>query len=248
MSKSARKLVVCEAHEIIDSTYFLELSELRIIQLCLAKVFVKEGIQEDIWYPVDKKLYADTFNVTEETAYEALLQAAKQLMSRSITLKSCLLDETISEKSRSKTVIGWVSNIRYNNDTMQLELKWSSGLVKILNKLGLEYPYSKYYLDHSSGLKSLHAMRLYRLLNRYAYCHHASLELEEFLKLMGIGLSKEESAYSEFKYLNKYILKPAIENINSNTNLTVSVSTIKLARRVHKLHFKINKKANCMLD
>jgi plasmid replication initiation protein len=248
MSKTNIKLVVCETHEIIDSTYFLELSELRILQLCLAKVFLKAGVQEDVWYPVDKKLYADTYNVSEETAYEALLQAAKQLMSRSIILKSSLLDETISEKSKSKTVIGWLSNIRYNHDTRQLELKWSDGLVKILNKLGLEYPYSKYYLDHTSGLKSLHAMRLYRLLNRYTYCHYATIELAEFLKLMGIGVDKDESVYGEFKYLNKYILKPAIENINSNTNLIVSVSTIKLARRVHKLHFKINKKINYMLD
>ena len=248
MSSKERKLIVTEPHEIIESAHYLELSELRIIQLCLAKIFMKDGLDENTWYPVDKKLYAATFNVCEETAYEALVKAATQLLTRTITLKSSLLDVSIPETSKSKTVIHWASACRYNNDTMQLEIQWSPGIVYMFNRLGSEYQYSKYYLDHVTSLKSVYSMRLYRLLNRFGFCHYATLELEEFLKLMGISQNNEPSVYSEFKYLNRQILKPCIEDINARTNLIVSMSTIKLARKVHKLKFKINKRTDFLLD
>ena len=244
--KNNKHLIVCEAHELIESHHFLPLSELRVLQLCLAKLYWKGGLEKDTWYTVDKKAYAEVFNISEQAAYEALLGAVLSLKNRSIVLKSTLLDPTVSEKS--KTVIGWVDSCRYNNETLKLELKWSNGLLDILTKLGKEYQYSKYYLAHIYKLNSLHSMRLYRLLNRFLYCHIATFEIEEFKLLMGIGVDGQETAYQEFRYLNQFVLKPALKDINDSTNLVVTVTPIKLARRVHKLQFKINRKAGAMIE
>lgn len=243
MSKSKRYLV-CEAHELIESHHFLPLSELRVLQLCLARLYWKGGIEKDAWYEVDKKAYAQVFNISEQAAYEALLGAVISLKNRSIVLKSTLLDPNVSEKS--KTVIGWIDSCRYNNETLKLELKWTPDLINILNKLGTEYPYSKYYLHHVCMLSSLHSMRLYRLLNRFLFCRVATFGLEEFKLLMGIGTDEKDTAYQEFKYLNQFVLKPALKDINENTNLVVEMLPMKLGRRVNKLRFKMYRKAGTL--
>jgi len=232
-----KKYLVCEAHEILHSTHCLPLSELRVVQLCLAKTYMKEGIQKDTWYPVDKKLYSQIFNISEEAAYMALLETVLNLKNRSIVLKSKLLDPTQPENS--KTVIGWVDECRYNNDTLQLELKWTSAMASIINQLGTEYSYSKYYLEDVCKLKSIHSMRLYRILNTSAWRCGMKLTLEELRRLLGI---EEELTYLEFKKLNQHVIAPAVVAINELTNLTVEVIPVKLGRKISSLQFKVTPK------
>ena len=231
-----KSLVVCEAHDIVDSTHFLTEMEIKLLQLCLAQIYQVEEIDENTYYEIDKKKYADIFRLSESAAYYAMVEACKTLMSRTLTLKSTLLDPEQPDKSR--TIIHWVSSCRYNPETSSVELKWDSSVIDLLSQLGTDTPYSKYYLEDICELKSIHAIRLYRIVNKWALAKTKTFELNEFRRLMGLT----ELEHNLFKHLNSQVIKPAIEAINIYTNLTVEVEFIKVGKTVKSLKFTIAKK------
>ena len=234
MSKN-KQYLVCEAHEIIDSSHYLTETEIKLIQLCLAGIYQAEPLCPDTFYTVDKKTYSNLFNVSEEAAYLALVEAAKLLMTRTITLKSTLLDPEQPEKSR--TIINWVESCRYNGSTSQIELKWSKDIIYLLSQFSSELPYSKYFLTDTCGLTNLHAIRLYRLVNKWAFAGTKTFEIAELKRLLGFL----EGEYPQFKHLNSKVLKPSIEAINMYTNLKLSYSLESVGRNIAKITFKIRK-------
>jgi plasmid replication initiation protein len=234
MSRS-KQYLVCEAHEVIDSSHYLTESELKLIQLCLAGIYQAEPIEPDTFYTVDKKTYADLFNVSEEAAYRALVEASSLLMTRTITLKSTLLDPT--QPKNSKTVIGWVEACRYNGETSKVELKWGKDILYLLAQFNSELPYSKYFLSDTCGLTNIHAIRLYRLANKWALAKTKTFEITEFRRLLGFL----DGEYQQFKNLNQKVIKPSVEAINLYTDLKLSYTLQTIGRNVSKITFNIRK-------
>lgn len=58
----------------------------------------------------------------------------------------------------------------------------------------------------------------------------------EELKENVLEISEIET-YSQYKFLNAYILKPSIKEINEKTNLEIKYSSIKKGNRIHTLEF-----------
>jgi plasmid replication initiation protein len=230
-----KQYLVCEAHEVIDSSHYLTESELKLIQLCLAGIYQAEPVEPDTFYTIDKKTYSDLFNLTEEAAYQALVEASSLLMTRTITLKSTLLDP--AQPKNSKTIINWVEACRYNGATSQVELKWGKDILYLLSQFNTDLPYSKYFLSDTCGLTNVHAIRLYRLANKWALAGTKTFEIAEFRRLLGFL----EGEYQLFKNLNQKVIKPSVEAINLYTNLKLSYTLQSVGRNVAKITFKIKK-------
>jgi plasmid replication initiation protein len=210
--------VICEANQIIESYHQLNETEIKLLQLCLAPIYQVEAIDRDKYYEVELDKYAEMYGLSKNAAYNTLVDACKTLMTRTITLKTTLLDSEAHEKS--KTIIHWVHSCRYNSDTSSVEIKWHDSILHLLCQFGEEMPYSKYCLDDVRKLKSIHAIRLYRILNRWANLKTKKYTIEEFKEVMGFS----EMEYQTFKNLRSKVIDPAIEAINLYTNLFTSVS------------------------
>lgn len=228
--------LVCEAHELVDSTHYLTNREIKLIQLCLANIYQVDAIDPEVFYEVDKQEYAKLYGMTDRAAYEALVEVSKTLQSRLILLKSTLLYP--ESPARSKTSIGWVSACRYNPETSKVELKWSKEIIRLIAKLGAETPYSKYYLHDVCELNTIHAIRLYRIVNKWAFARTKTFELDEFRRLMGLTAVE----FAQFKHLNNQVIKPSMDAINSHTNLKVKVEFIRIGNGVRKLKFNVSVK------
>lgn len=228
--------VICEANQVVESYHQLNEMEIKLLQLCLADIYQVELIDRDRYYEIDRARYAEVFNLTESAAYEAMTSACKTLMTRTLTLKTKLIDPEASEAS--KTIIHWVHSVRYNTETSKVELKWHDSVLKLLCQFSAEVPYSKYYLDDVSKLKSIHAVRLYRLLNRWANLKTKTYTIDEFKNLMGFT----EIEYQAFKNLRTKVVEPAVEAVNLYTNLTVDVDYKNQGTRKSHIVFYIGKK------
>ena len=231
-----KQLVVCEAHDIVESSHWLSEMEIKLLQLCLAGIYQVEEIDRDTFYEIDKKEYARIFNLTEDAAYHAMTEASKLLMTRTLTLKSTLLDPEQAESSR--TVIHWVHSCRYNSETSKVELKWHDNIIGLLCQLGESTLYSKYNLEDVCKLKSINAIRLYRILNKWALAKTKTFDLKEYRRLMGFN----EIEYTTFKHLNNQVIKPSLEAINLYTNLNAEVELKYTGRSVTGVTFNISKK------
>lgn len=54
--------------------------------------------------------------------------------------------------------------------------------------------------------------------------------------------------YEQFKDLNKWVIKPAIKELNQRSDLTIKFETIKKGRSVKALSFEFKKSAQLKMD
>lgn len=64
----------------------------------------------------------------------------------------------------------------------------------------------------------------------------------EQLRDMVLGETAEGKTYQEFKYFKAKVLKPAIAEVNSESNLTIALVENKIGKRVNSLRFEIKSK------
>lgn len=71
--------------------------------------------------------------------------------------------------------------------------------------------------------------------------HTAEVEWEKFRDMV-LGETAEARTYQEYKYFKAKVLKPAIAEINSESNLTIELVEAKIGKRVSSVRFQIAKK------
>ena len=229
-------LLVIEPHQLMDATYSLETSELRLLQLAFANIYIQEGILEDKLYEVDIKQYAEEFNITHDAAYKALVSAAKTLAAKTIVLKASLVDKKASKTA--KDIIHWVHKIRYDVEDSSIKLQWHKDLIPLFNNLGEGNLYSKYLLDNTKKMKSIHSIRLFRLLNKWKKQGSIVWKIKEFKRLMGI----EDDCYTDIRSLRRDVIEKAIGDINRLSDLTVGMEMVKEGRKIVGFMFFITGK------
>ncbi len=232
-------MVVCEPHQVIDASHELQLNEIRVIQLCLANTYQGKNAnwKEETFYDIDLDSYAREYEITRDAAYQAMKEACKLLMGRTITLKSTLIRGNASETSKS--IIHWVDSIEYDNRESKISLRWHRDIVPILNKLneGGNY-YSKYYFENTRLLNAINSLRLYRLLNKWARAGKFSADIPEFKRLLGL----KEDTYSNVSELMRAVIIPSLADVKKHTDIEATAIYKKAGRKVVGVEFKISKK------
>lgn len=107
--------------------------------------------------------------------------------------------------------------------------------------------YARISLKWMNKLRSGQAFALYEICARYADspAHLTMRESLDWWRPVLTGSppdSLESSAYAEFKTFNRAVIKPAVAEINSLTDLTVEPILHKEGRRVTHLQFRVVKK------
>ena len=125
-----------------------------------------------------------------------------------------------------------------------IEIQIHEDLLRFL--VGIQEQFTLVYLTEAFRLKSFYAIRLFEIMLRWAGKGRFVCSVEMYKQYMGIAIDqieskeKEESSYSNFKYLKRRVLLPSIKAINELPGVNVSVNEIKTGRKVAKLDFDIN--------
>lgn len=226
-------LTVIEPHQLMDATYSLEIVEIRLLQLAFANIYMQEGVLEDRLYEVDVKQYAEEFGLTHNAAYQALVTASKTLATKTIILKASLVDKKASKTA--KDIIHWVHKIRYDVEDSSIKLQWHKDLIPLFNDLGKDNLYSKYLLENTSKMKSLHSIRLFRLLNKWKKQGSITWKVKEFKRLMGI----DEDSYTDVRSLRRDVIEKAVGDINKLSDLRVEWDVVKEGRKITGFSFRM---------
>jgi len=162
--------------------------------------------------------------------------------SKNVSYLKSALEEMVTKK------LNW--NIV--DETGKSEWGVSTALASAVIKDGIcSYAYSphlreklhnpKYYAPLNiliqSSFSSGHALALYENCVRYVGIRQTPVfSLELFRDLMGVG---DNASYDDFKVLNKAVIKPAIKEVNTISDITLDVEMRKENRRVVGLKFTI---------
>lgn len=229
----SRPLVVKKSNALINASYTINLAEQRMILLAVATA----GGRADAPLRVDAAAYAEQFNVSLNTAYEALRDAASQLFERRFTFQ----EET--GKGVKTTVSRWVSHVSYAEGAGHVELMFSPHVQPLLCEL--ERRFTHYALEQISALTSVHAVRLYELLISWRSTGRTPvIELADFRLRLGI----ETNEYPRMEAFKRRVLDAAVKQINQHTDITATYEQHKRGRVITGFSFEFTMKTPPVRD
>lgn len=215
---------ITKANYLIEASYSLTLQEQRLILACLSKInSAKEVAKETELTALE---YSQLMHIDIKNAHRELNKAAGKLYERSIIVKD---PEKIEE-------FRWIQKkIRYTSGEGKIKLTWSDDVIAYISQLKRRF--TTYRLSDVAKLTTSYAIRLYELLMQFTSTNQRYIFLEDFRSFFQIN-----NKYPLFRDLNKWVIKPSVQEINNFSNLEVYYSTRKNGRNVIGLQFDFQEK------
>ena len=224
--------LVVKTNRLNTATQNLSLSEIRLMQLAIVDAReTGKGFSTDKPLTISASRYAEAFNVTRQTAYEAILKAEKTLFDRRF---SFLDTDNRMVKSR------WVQRVKYLDDEASIEVILTFDVVNEVTRIdGYEQFFTQYLLEQTATLKSAYSVRLYELLVQWKTARKTPVfDIEVFREQLGVNSTDYERVY-DFK---KNVLDVAVKEINEKTDIQTSYDQVKRGRKIIGFKFVIKEK------
>ncbi len=212
-------LSVYKDNSLIDASYRLNTQAQKLILCCLAKLDSRHEIPKQI--TISALEFAELMGIEPKNAHRDLYRAANTLFDAEIIIKE---DGKLSR-------LRWVQESveTYNGDGV-VTLVWSDKVLKYISVL--QNRFTGYKLRNISSLQSSHSIRIYELLMKFKSTGERAIYLDDFKSALGIS-----GKYPTFKALNRDVLKKSVDELNRQTDLTVTYEPIKKGRKVTGLAF-----------
>lgn len=225
-----KKLVVKKDNALINAAYTLTLAEQRLILLSVA--LAAEDADKLRHTAIHAHEYANRFNVTNATAYEALSDASAQLFERYFTYQQK------TEKGAIKHVKSrWVQKVAYLKSEGTIEITFADDVVPLLCELKSRF--TAYNLEAVSNLTSTHAIRLYELLIAWLSIGKTPKISTEELRLK-LGVAEHE--YKQMNDFKKRVLNIALKQINAHSDIQADYEQHKTGRKITAFSFTFEQK------
>ena len=226
------KLVVKD-NALMNASYNLDLVEQRLILLAIVEARASgKGINANDPLSVHAESYINQFNVSRQTAYQALKDACNDLFARQFTYQE------VNEKGNVENIRSrWVSEIRYVDSEATVKLIFAPAIIPLITRL--EKRFTQYEMQQISELSTGYAIRLYELLITWRTTGKTPIiQLIDFRNKMGVIDNEYERMY-DFK---KYVLDPSINQVNKHTDITATYEQHKSGRVITGFSFRFKQK------
>lgn len=224
--------LVVKSNSLVEASYRLSLNEQRLILICISQIRRDEPITDEIMYSVSASKFAAICETDPKTAYRELKSAALSLKRREVRITQ----EPNEQIRRKKTLIaGWVQSIEYTEGDGEVQLRFNHDIIPYLTELSKCF--TTYKLKNVVSMSSSYGIRFYELLIQWKHLNEREVSIEWLRHALAI-----EKKYSAIKDFKKYVLEPAIKDINKNSDLWVKWEQKKTGRRVTYLIFKFGLK------
>lgn len=222
------------ANHIMRASHGLTLPEKRTIAAALAKSDTTDGraLQDERFWTVKISAaeYAETFQVTCDTAYEQLQQAANGLLTK-------LIEENKEAPRGTVRVVKhqWLMRAVYAKGEGSVTITWHPDLRPFVFCLRGEF--TTYKLKHAAALRSVYSWRLFECLRSWSSVGKWAPTIEEFWAAM----DAKPAHRANFKALRQRIIEPAVEELTKKNGLEIAWQPVKKGRRVAALKFKFER-------
>ena len=232
------KSLVVKENSLIHASYALSLVEQRLLLLAIIVIREHTHNNELDYIAFNKPIrihaedYVKQFNVDRQTAYKNLREASKSLFARQFSYQEKRGKNTANVTSR------WVSDIAYIDNEAIIEVTFTRSVIPLITEL--ENNLTSYEIGQVKHLTSSYALRLYELLVAWKNKGISpKWQIDEFRRKIGV----EENTYSRMGQFKEKVLDFAVEQINSNTEMTVKYKQFKKGRKIDSFQFTIKMKS-----
>lgn len=225
----SKNLQIKKSNALVEAGYRLTLGEHRLILACIAKS-QGQTLNDQTLYEVDALSVVDLVGVTRQTAYEELKDAADRLFNRQITVPYDQAGETPAIRR-----FRWVQQIEYVETLGLVRFQFTSALIPYLSEL--KERFTVYPINDVVKMTSIHAIRLYELLVQWRSTGKREIEIAWLKKTFQIA-----DSYKSISDLKRWVIAPAIEQINLHSPINVDWKQKKTGRSVTHLVFEFSPK------
>ena len=218
------ELTISKANSFVEASYQMTLDEMRVLSLTLG-VFDPLNPKRGFDFTVSE--FCEHFpDVNPDIAYVQVQKAIRKISSRWMVLQN---DERVLHE------VAFVTDRVYFKKEGRFYIEFHEKLLPYI--ANLKNKYTKYELVNIGAFTSTHTIRLYELCSQYRKVGEREIKLDELKDWLQI--SNKYKVYADFR---KWVLEPAVEEINAKSDLLVSVDAITRGRRIVALKFTISVK------
>jgi len=220
-------LQIVKSNHIIEASYRLSVAEQRVILSAISQVRRDQPVTDTVLYSVTAAEIAQLCGTDPKTAYRDLQNAAERLQTRRVSL--ILEPDGVTIRSKRRRVTCWVQTVDYIDQEGRIEMRFGKDILPYLT--GLQREFTRYALSDVAKMTSAYGIRLYELLAQWPEGHRevALDDLRRWLQL--------EDRYPSIKDFKRWVLDPAVEQINEHSPLMLTWSQRKTGRKVTHLVF-----------
>lgn len=222
--------LVYKSNALVEASYRLSVYEQRIILGCIAQVRRDQPLTDQQLYAVSAQQIADMTGTSLGTAYQNLKAASERLYRREVTLH-----EAPNGKGKVR-LTRWVQTVEYREAEGLVALRFGTDMVPYLSQLTEQF--TRYALTDVAHMDSAHAIRLYELLCQWRDAGQREVSIEWLRDAFQL-----EGKYPAIKDFKRWVIQPAVEQINEHSPLWVKWDQRKTGRRVSHLTFTFGEKA-----
>ena len=215
------KVICTQDNQIIESCYSMTLVEKRLLLFAISKIDPMQFPESHIPLVVSIDTNDWIRYYPDKTPWRALKRAATDLLRRHVTFHT---RTGVIEK------VNWFSSVHYFEGEGRIRIEFTRPMQVRL--AGMLEQFTQVDLLSVCKLTSVHSIRLYELLSQFKSTGCRVITLDDFRFAMNCV-----DLYKENKSLNLWVIKPALREINSKTNLTVSLEHIKCGRKITAFKF-----------
>lgn len=233
-------VLIKKANDLIESRYKFDVWETRFFLSVLGQIRKddEEFQQYRIWY----KDVIKTFGLKSGDSYALLRGAAKSLMGKSFFVS---YEENGVERERQYHILREVDYMKGGQESKGRIVESQEYIDVVVEKkmkpllLQLQKNFTAYDLKNVVKL-GVYPVRVYELLKQYQTIGKRTLKVMEMKRMFELN-----DQYKLFGDFFRWVIKPAIKQINKHTDLFISdVEKIKEGRRVVALRFYFHAKGD----
>ena len=238
---SEKNPTIVKSNSLIQAGYRLTLAEQRVLLAAMAQIGKDDTPTDKETYTVTSDALSDLTNTSARRAYQELAEAAHRIYRREVRIEGGPNGDELGPHDergvrRRVTMTRWVQAVTYIEDEGRVEMRFSHDILPYLSMLQREF--TIYKLRHVATMRSTHGVRLYELLAQWRQAGERDLKIDEIKKMFGV-----EGKYSRIPDLKRYVIEPAVRDVNECSDLNVEWGQRKAGRRVVALQFRFKPKA-----
>lgn len=227
----SNKLTIYKSNAVVHAAYQLTLNEQRVVLASIGLVDPRKELLDTDRFELSAKDFAVMFEVSEKNAYKALIEVTERLFNRYVTIESPFPDKPHITRLKTR----WISSICYMDTEGKVALRFAPDLIPYLSQL--KGSFTRYELKHIGNMTSTYGIRIYELLMQWRTTGRYEIEIARLKQIFEI-----EDKYASIKDFKKYVIDPAIKDINTHSNFTVEWEQRKTGRAVTNLIFTFAEK------
>jgi len=221
--------LVVQSNELVESTNTLTLNEIKFFEMCVSQVDSREILEKDALFTLKLDDITDLFyqEKNKENRFRDIRKVCKLLYERSV----------VKKYGDSEQHIRLISMIYFDHKNYVVQVRFAPDIIPYISQL--QNHFTRYRLKYSVYFKSKHSHKLYTLALMWianSKDGHKEIEIEKLKKVFC-----PNSNYQTAGFLRR-VIKPAIEEINSFTDLTIEFIPQKHGKEIYALQFRIERK------